>query len=1056
MSSAVQIFCCYTYEDQKFFDKIEKHLKPLMRSQKFTLWDERYIPSGNRRMDEIQKQLSSSTIVLLFISPDFLASDDHYNIMRQALERHENGTTHVIPIILRTCGWKETAIGKLDLQPLPEDGKPVAKWGDDNDDVFQSISDGIQKAVEYRTNQENIDHDIPVPPIELPSPFNTLDHCLKHRKFSYFNEDLLYYPEKYIADIKDLLENKRRVLLIGDEGAGKTGLAIALAKRLQKNERYQAFYLDIAVEQATDERKWLHAIRTCDRLGSLYILDNCHLAPETVSEFCIHLEEEPFKQAQCILISRPCAQASDERDELSEESDDYFKRWAEVGIEVQPKDLYRGIIDKYKEAYLHQEPARSYISLEEDDEAALRKQHAHNLVMSRIRLEAWCGLGGRLSELTRDVVYKSLGLKYLGLKKVDGVRKALLSFCALRQFEIPMHCNFVDSASLPKDEVKNLEKNKQLIRSSVQGYGIFYQLTHHSTEAREIFRAGIYYKEGGVDAELIERETFRELRAYLMQQPSNYSHVYYQLYRDAQRNNKYSLLHSLLKDPGLQDCALQQFQSPRIFDAIAYLHNLSQVDHLRALQLLNELVKHTKIAKIRLKILENSLLHIGVSLSYIQQINTQVAEEIVAEMDIQQLALSVQQQDMYQLYWLMRGLKKVSLAQARTLLEQIPTPTLATMIMHDHLGFYKRILSTLDLSHKWESIAAQETIEAIDMQQLASHAKTLNPQKLYQFMQGVERTFPAHTEMILERIFVEQTGTHKQLATLTNLATDWLATNAQNHNDQIPLTYFKLIERLGNPEQISAFIDATTNWLVAHPEFTYVYQTYQTYLGLVGRHGTPQQLDALIDIIARWLDKQIISISEACKEIKKLQEIPEQPADLIDAIATWLANNPLDIHIRRLYLALLEIDNVGTLEQLRDAIATTTSWLATNPQDIKVRQVYLGFIRRKGNQQEATALIDATTEWLANHAENKYVHRSYLRLVEDKGTLTQRKMIIDATNAWLTTNPGSAKVRDAYFQLVIHWGTPVQCDMAVKWWDANPGNAKFQGTYHRLKARSRG
>jgi hypothetical protein len=54
-----------------------------------------------------------------------LASDYCYSLeIKRALKRHETGEACVIPVILRSCDWKNTSFGKLAV--LPTNGKPVA------------------------------------------------------------------------------------------------------------------------------------------------------------------------------------------------------------------------------------------------------------------------------------------------------------------------------------------------------------------------------------------------------------------------------------------------------------------------------------------------------------------------------------------------------------------------------------------------------------------------------------------------------------------------------------------------------------------------------------------------------------------------------------------------------------------------------------------------------------------------------------------------------------------------------------------------------------------
>src|SRR5207247_8975168 len=89
---------------------------------------------------------NTAQIILLLISPDFMASDYCYKEMTQALERQKRGEAHVIPIILRPTHWQGAPFDNL--QVLPEDGKPVvSKEWHSSDHAFFNIADGIRQVI---------------------------------------------------------------------------------------------------------------------------------------------------------------------------------------------------------------------------------------------------------------------------------------------------------------------------------------------------------------------------------------------------------------------------------------------------------------------------------------------------------------------------------------------------------------------------------------------------------------------------------------------------------------------------------------------------------------------------------------------------------------------------------------------------------------------------------------------------------------------------------------------------------------------------------------------
>jgi hypothetical protein len=108
-----------------------------------------YLGAGSDWAREVDTHLRTAHIILLLISPDFLASDYCYNVeMMKALKRHEDGEAVVIPVILRPASWLETSLSKL--QALPEDGKAITTWSN-RDEAFLAVAHGIQKVIQGLT-----------------------------------------------------------------------------------------------------------------------------------------------------------------------------------------------------------------------------------------------------------------------------------------------------------------------------------------------------------------------------------------------------------------------------------------------------------------------------------------------------------------------------------------------------------------------------------------------------------------------------------------------------------------------------------------------------------------------------------------------------------------------------------------------------------------------------------------------------------------------------------------------------------------------------------------
>ena len=81
-------------------EELGKHLSALRRENVIGLWHDRMIGAGDEWKGEIDRRLESAGIILLLVSPDFIASDYCYDIeTKRALERHAEGKAVVIPIV---------------------------------------------------------------------------------------------------------------------------------------------------------------------------------------------------------------------------------------------------------------------------------------------------------------------------------------------------------------------------------------------------------------------------------------------------------------------------------------------------------------------------------------------------------------------------------------------------------------------------------------------------------------------------------------------------------------------------------------------------------------------------------------------------------------------------------------------------------------------------------------------------------------------------------------------------------------------------------------------
>src|SRR5438309_3730884 len=142
------LFFSYSHRDEAMRDQLETHLAMLKRQGFIETWHDRRITAGEPLDRNVSANLERADIVLLLVSPDFLASDYCYEQeMMRAIERHKAGACTVIPIILRPCDWHDAPFGGL--LAAPKDGKPITQWPD-IDSAFLDVTTAIKGSLRAR------------------------------------------------------------------------------------------------------------------------------------------------------------------------------------------------------------------------------------------------------------------------------------------------------------------------------------------------------------------------------------------------------------------------------------------------------------------------------------------------------------------------------------------------------------------------------------------------------------------------------------------------------------------------------------------------------------------------------------------------------------------------------------------------------------------------------------------------------------------------------------------------------------------------------------------
>ncbi len=142
-STPVEIYFSYTREDENLVKQLQNQLAFLQQQNLITDWNRSKVTPGQVVDTEVTKHLNTAPIILLFISPDYMASDECNQEMNRALERED---AIVIPIFLHpVAGLKNAPFHHL--QRFPRDGRAISQWGNRKESALAEIADEISTLI---------------------------------------------------------------------------------------------------------------------------------------------------------------------------------------------------------------------------------------------------------------------------------------------------------------------------------------------------------------------------------------------------------------------------------------------------------------------------------------------------------------------------------------------------------------------------------------------------------------------------------------------------------------------------------------------------------------------------------------------------------------------------------------------------------------------------------------------------------------------------------------------------------------------------------------------
>ena len=208
------LFFSYSHKDEELRNELEVHLSMLKREGLIDAWHDRRIPAGNMIDSEISSALEKADVILLLISAYFLASDYCFDVeMTRALQRNQNGTARVIPVILHPCDWHSAPFGNL--RATPPDGKPISMFAN-RDEALSLVAKDIRSALSSAQKNKTIrpSFDQPLSNILASSELRQIRSSNLRVKRTFSDEEIDQFMEDTFEYIARFFESSLQELTV--------------------------------------------------------------------------------------------------------------------------------------------------------------------------------------------------------------------------------------------------------------------------------------------------------------------------------------------------------------------------------------------------------------------------------------------------------------------------------------------------------------------------------------------------------------------------------------------------------------------------------------------------------------------------------------------------------------------------------------------------------------------------------------------------------------------------------------------------------------------------
>jgi hypothetical protein len=141
-----RVFVSYARVDEAHRIRLDVHLAPLVREGLIDVWSDRAIEAGADWERDIQHELATADVVILLVTPDFVASAYCFEEeLPEILRRNEQEGLRVLPVLVKAVDLANLPIGRF--QGFPADLRPISSWRY-ADDAWLQVARGVRTVAE--------------------------------------------------------------------------------------------------------------------------------------------------------------------------------------------------------------------------------------------------------------------------------------------------------------------------------------------------------------------------------------------------------------------------------------------------------------------------------------------------------------------------------------------------------------------------------------------------------------------------------------------------------------------------------------------------------------------------------------------------------------------------------------------------------------------------------------------------------------------------------------------------------------------------------------------